>query len=348
MIDEVKSMFARAKSQIQGNSYTRTLLNVNHVAGDEAMQALLVRENINAELSYIDTDPEGKANSVMVLLHGNSSSNKVFVDHIQKYSNNFRIIAVDLMGHGESSKISKIANVSPADRDSICAAFYSYDAMVHQIKFLLETLNVKNAHFIGWSLGGHLSYGIAMLDNDLVLSISSIGSPPVRFSHAGLMRGFSDWFVNVLVAEWVNHPKAYTHEDAKAIGLHIGFNDEDLAIFSKDMSESDPEFRKYLFLNLALYDSEEYSETFFDAESFIRQTNIPVNLIVGQNDVGISASYIAEMAKLMKNPSSVAHIIENASHAAFKTHADAYYQIINNFISSATKLQKTNFNNGLG
>jgi pimeloyl-ACP methyl ester carboxylesterase len=307
------------------------LLEMNHIVSDDVIQALLREKNISMKLSFIDTHPNTDK-PVMVLLHGNSASTKIFADYIQRYSNDFRVIAIDLMGHGNSTKICNLENLSREDVGLVCDAFYNFSALTHQVKYVLDTNKIKNAHFVGWSLGGHISYGLAILDLDLAASITTIGAPPTRFSHLGFKKGFSEWFVNTLVADWVNHPKAYNLDEAREIGMHIGFNGKDLEIFSKDMSESDPEFRKYLFLKLLSYDSDEYTGTCFDAETFIRETSMPVNMIVGQQDVGISSSHITEINKIMKNSLSATHVIAKASHAVFKTHADACHLIISEFI----------------
>lgn len=308
-----------------------------HVINDQIVR-ILSENKIQLKLNVFDSDPSNTTKPVMVLLHGNSASKKVFDEHVKHYSKNYRVIAVDLLGHGDSTKISNLNNISEDDKNALCEAFYNPSAMMAEVAQCLKSRGVTNAHIIGWSLGGHIAYGIAKSNPELVASIVSIGSPPVRFSSAGFKKGFSEWFVTVLLPEWVNKPKVYPIDEAKVVGGHIGFNEKDIGTFAQDMAISDPQMRRNLFLKLNEYDAAQYDASPLNGERFVQETDIPLCLMVGEKDAGINAIYIASMREKLRHSQSAVHIVENAPHALFKTHSEQYYQIVDSFIDRALQL----------
>jgi pimeloyl-ACP methyl ester carboxylesterase len=89
----------------------------------------------------------------LLLLHGNSSSSKIF-RHIfssPTLSSQYRLITFDLPGHGASSNA-----VHP--EKSYTMAGYA-DLAVH----ILEHLTVETAVVLGWSLGGHIALDMVPL-----------------------------------------------------------------------------------------------------------------------------------------------------------------------------------------
>ena len=63
----------------------------------------------------------------------------------------------------------------------------------------MNTLNISKAHFIGHSLGSHISQGIAMIYPDKVQSISLLGtsivSPnPLLFEIYKICKDFKEYF----------------------------------------------------------------------------------------------------------------------------------------------------------
>jgi pimeloyl-ACP methyl ester carboxylesterase len=84
------------------------------------------------------------AGTPVLLIHGMASSADTWADIPERLSAaGIRVIAIDLPGHGESSR-------GPGD--------YSLGAMASTIRDLLDCLHVERVHVVGHSLGG----GIAM------------------------------------------------------------------------------------------------------------------------------------------------------------------------------------------
>src|ERR1700735_3071777 len=107
----------------------------------------------------------------VVLIHGNSSSSRVFSHQLDgPLGQRFRLIAVDLPGHGASD-------------DAEDPSAYSPPGHARAIRAVLDALGVDEAHFVGWSLGGHIA--LEMAPDLRALGGSVIfETPPLSFREA--------------------------------------------------------------------------------------------------------------------------------------------------------------------
>jgi pimeloyl-ACP methyl ester carboxylesterase len=112
-------------------------------------------------------EESGQGGLPVLLIHGNSSCRGVFQHQLQgRLAENFRLIALDLPGHGQSSD-------APDPMRSYTRSGFA-DAAIE----VLAKLGVTEAVVFGWSLGGHI--GIDMVPRfpgmrGLMIS----GTPPV-------------------------------------------------------------------------------------------------------------------------------------------------------------------------
>jgi pimeloyl-ACP methyl ester carboxylesterase len=85
----------------------------------------------------------------VVLIHGNSSSSRVFSRQLDgPLGQRFRLIAVDLPGHGASD-------------DAEDPTAYSLPGHAVAVRAALDAIGVDEACFVGWSLGGHVALEMA-------------------------------------------------------------------------------------------------------------------------------------------------------------------------------------------
>ncbi len=85
----------------------------------------------------------------VVLIHGNSSSSRVFLRQLDgPLGRSFRLMAVDLPGHGASD-------------DAKDPSAYSLPGHARAVRAALEGLGIDEGHFVGWSLGGHVALEMA-------------------------------------------------------------------------------------------------------------------------------------------------------------------------------------------
>ena len=96
----------------------------------------------NIELDYEDHG-NGK---VLLFLHGLGSTKKDWDAQVPFFSKKYRVISLDLRGHGASTK---------PEND------YGVTLMTEDVKLFLDHLQIKTATFIGFSMGGAVAFQMA-------------------------------------------------------------------------------------------------------------------------------------------------------------------------------------------
>jgi len=116
-------------------------------------------------LAYIDTG--NQSGPAVVLIHGYTDNARDWVPMLPYLSKRFRLILVDLRGHGKSSK------------PECC---YTRVDFAYDIKLLLDALSIQKADIVGHSLGSIVAQTFAEFwperTNRVVLIASTGGRPP--------------------------------------------------------------------------------------------------------------------------------------------------------------------------
>ena len=97
---------------------------------------------LNHKVAYSD-DGEGK---VIVLLHGFLESKEIWEPFTQKLSKKYRVISIDLPGHGKSDVFYKTN---------------SMEMMAKAVKHVLEVLEIRKCVMLGHSMGGYVTLAFA-------------------------------------------------------------------------------------------------------------------------------------------------------------------------------------------
>jgi len=92
----------------------------------------------NIPIYYTD---QGKGN-VLVLLHGYTESSEIWTDFALELSKEFRVITIDLPGHGRSGMVAEV---------------HTMELMAEVVKTVLTQLNVNRCAIVGHSMGGYVT-----------------------------------------------------------------------------------------------------------------------------------------------------------------------------------------------
>ena len=120
----------------------------------------------NLNLNYLKS---GRGDPV-VLIHGMGSDHTVWEGLIPLLRDDYETIAVDLRGHGHSSK-------TPGP--------YTIELFAEDISLFLKSLNIEQAHFMGHSMGGLVLQELAVEYPEIFKSLTLISSftcidPPLK------------------------------------------------------------------------------------------------------------------------------------------------------------------------
>lgn len=117
-------------------------------------------------IAYRESSGKGQA---ILLVHGNSASSRVFQPQLESaLGEKYRLVAIDLPGHGESSNAS-----DPA-------ATYCMPGYAEVIVSVAKQLGLEQAVFVGWSLGGHIVIE-AIQQLPQAAGFMIYGTPPLAF-----------------------------------------------------------------------------------------------------------------------------------------------------------------------
>jgi pimeloyl-ACP methyl ester carboxylesterase len=109
------------------------------------------------KVRYSDT---GKGR-VIVLLHGFLSSHEIWSEFTKKLSKKFRIITIDLPGHGETPSIGY---------------YHSMELLAQSVKAVLDKAGVRRYVIVGHSMGGYVSLAFAELYTENVSGLCLFNS----------------------------------------------------------------------------------------------------------------------------------------------------------------------------
>jgi len=127
---------------------------------------------------------------VVVLIHGYLETSEVLTGFAKKLSDKFRVLAVDLPGHGKSENSEKVLTM---------------ELMASILAKLVQSLNIKKIFLTGHSLGGYITLAFAELYPDLLSGYCLLHSHPFaddnekiekRIVEIGVIeKGKKDWFI---------------------------------------------------------------------------------------------------------------------------------------------------------
>ena len=134
------------------------------------MKEMLVKVN-QIELQINEYEGEGDA---IIFLHFSGANLIMWQRAIPYFQDRYRLILVDLRGHGKSDKPE---------------TGYHIDEMARDVIGIMQHLKLERAHIVGSSLGAEVGLSLAANDPGKVLSLACDGALSSEFGPYGTWEG---------------------------------------------------------------------------------------------------------------------------------------------------------------
>ena len=240
----------------------------------------------------------------LLLLHGIAGSTRCWKYQIKDLNNHFRILNIDLAGHGNSGTLG--------------TARYSGEIIANHIRLLLDELNIEKTHIVGLSLGTIIQQYFCELFPERVIS-NVFTSPICKPNYlSSIMNSFAD--------------KIFLKMFSKNTYLDIMAH---LMLPGKIHEKS----RKFFLNETAKMSNEEFVKWWKvtvrgDHFYYTSNCNIPSLIIVGEKDF---CFYDDALALKEKHIDSDFRVIKDAGHVLIFQKPDEFNAIVIDFIQSVRR-----------
>ena len=259
---------------------------------------------------YFEDHGEGQP---ILLVHGWLCSSRFWQKNVPELAKEFRVITIDLRGHGNSAKTLAGHTVRQYARD---------------VREVIEHLGLDDAVLVGWSLGGPvvLSYYQQYSGDSRIKALGLIDSSPFPFSpeewNSHALRNYNFDAMNASFAACAADPGKFA----------LGFTNR---IFRQTPSNADADWvvaemvKTPPWIAVAIYSDFVMS----DLASTLPAVNIPVIVFAG--DSGVFPKGIA-MGKALagRAPRGTCIAFEDAGHMPFYEQAQKFNAALASFVKA--------------
>lgn len=258
----------------------------------------------HGNIAFKESSGSGPA---VLFIHGNSACKEVFDLQLDGASGHrYRMIALDLPGHGESSD-------APEPEHSYHIAAYADVALM-----LLEHLGARRCAVVGWSLGGHI--GIELLTRNLdVAGLLITGTPPVGPDPADMAAGFlPSPHMEFTAREHLSAAEAVAYAD-ETTGIAEDF-------MRRAVRRTDGRARR-IMMDAAV------AGRHVDQRTLVETSPVPLAVVTGADEPFVNNAYLATLnyANLWENQ---IHVIDGSGHAPFRDAREAFDPLLARFLDA--------------
>jgi len=266
------------------------------------MQHEMTRDGLKLAY-YVDdfTDPWTKPETVF-LLHAAMGNSQRWFSWVPKLARQYRVIRMDLRGHGQSS-------IPSPQQD------FSLQHLVDDAVALMDQLGIDKAHIVGNSAGGYVAQQLTLQHPERVKTLALYGATPgLKHSHA---------------PTWIPKIKEIGLKKFLADTIHERFdNNADPALvswFIEQAGSNDPTFIARFVLHMCTHD-------FMEALAGIRCPTLIV--AAGKESIGHADAY-EEMHKRIKGSELV--YVDTAGHNICDGYAAHCSELLLSFLARHTE-----------
>jgi 2-succinyl-6-hydroxy-2,4-cyclohexadiene-1-carboxylate synthase len=261
-----------------------------------------------AELFYYDTKEE---KPVMICLHGMYGRAETWSDFIGHYADKYRVIALDLRGHGRSSKPD---------------GYYTYEEMGEDVRELMERLGISQAILVGHSMGaGIAGYLAAAYPNKVqaaaILDKTAKGPKrriPILSSQVKEYDAFTKGWNEIFD----------TRKEALECIKKASGSELETEYFVNSLYEDESGYR-FLFSKQALA---AYRANDYDWMDLLPQISCKTLLIKSAGEGAVTKQDFMEMEACLKDVT--VYTMSNENHNVHLAEKEEFYQIFYQFLSN--------------
>jgi pimeloyl-ACP methyl ester carboxylesterase len=228
------------------------------------------------DVQFTDSDPsiayidEGSGDQTLLLVHGLASNAGFWRYNIDQFSQDYRVIVVDLPGYGKSDK---------GDYP------YGMNFYAKEIVDLIDELSLENVAYVGHSMGGQIGITLALNYPDVIDQL-------ILAAPAGIEkfdRGEGEWLSNALTMEGTVKATEPQVRANLSINFYRWSPDWEWMVEERvRMAKDKPEMREFAYTVM------QSIEAMIDEPTadFLTDLSIPTTIIYGKYDGLIPNRYL--------------------------------------------------------
>ncbi len=243
----------------------------------------MLAEFKKSKIHYTDT---GKGR-VLVLLHGFLGSHEVWSEFVKKLSRKFRVIAIDLPGHGETPSIGY---------------YHSMELLAQSVKAVLDKVGLRRYIITGHSMGGYVALAFAELYPENVSGLCLFNS--TSYADSEEKKKEREKVIRLVKKEH----RHYVSEVVTSL-----FAPDNISIIPKEVEKVKRIASK--ISRQSIINSLEGMKERKSRDLILKFTAFPVLFIIGKKDGVIDYETMYSQMALCKYPSVL--MLENSGHMSF-------------------------------
>ena len=278
------------------------------------LKSLALRDDV---LRYVDVG-DGPP---VVLVHGLLGSHESWGPQIDKLATSYRVIAPDLLGHGQSDKPE---------------ADYSLSSHAATLRDLMDHLDIPAAPFVGHSLGGGITMQMTYLfpgrvDRMCLVSSGGLGREVSPLLKAASLPG-SGLVLPVLASDWVRRNTAGALAQLRRLGVSVGPSPSAADTTWRSFGTVADKSTRKAFLASTRAVVGPRGQTVSAKQHFPKFDTTASLLIWGGKDTMIPASHTDNVRREV--PNSRVEIFPNAGHFPQLDEPELFFRVLDEFLRS--------------
>ncbi len=253
------------------------------------------------KIAYTD---KGKGR-VIVLLHGFLGSKELWDDTRNALAKQFRVICIDLPGHGQSDSYGYI---------------HKMDMMAKAVKAVMDKLHLKKYAIVGHSMGGYVGLAFAELFPEQLRGLCLFHST----SYADSSEKKKDR--DKVITSVKKDPNVFVRATIKNL-----FAAQNLKFFKRQVTLATQIARKTP--KRGIVNALEGMKDRPNRDVILHFANFPIHFVVGKYDNVLPMQSLLDQSKLCKKGKAL--LLENSGHMGFYEQPDTCIKALKQFARTA-------------